>query len=192
MNPDYGHIGFLWGTIHQMCRRLRPDGLFCRPGASSYLQKALAAKMCRVFEWSSGCSTIWFASRAYEVVAIEHDLGWVEWVAHRLAALDGVRAECRYVPVLTDEQLRDFCWRADWKYYEVLGRAPARPQFRDYIAAIDGFEDQYFDVIAIDGRKRLGCLLHGVSKLKAGGVVLLDDSNRPRYSQCSELLSEWT
>ena len=35
----------------------------------------------RVLEWGSGQSTIWWSGRASEVIAIEHDAGWVGVVA---------------------------------------------------------------------------------------------------------------
>ena len=101
-------------------------------------------------------------------------------------------AECRYVPALSDDQLEGFCWETDWRLYKILGYAPRRPQFRDYIAAIDEFEDEYFDIIAIDGRERVACLVHAIPKLRPGGVLVLDDSNRPKYGEFSRLLQEWS
>lgn len=67
-----------------------------------------------------------------------------------------------------------------------------RPQYRDYIGAIDGFADGYFDIIAVDGKERVGCTVHAVPKLKAGGVLVLDDSEREEYEEVFALLSAWS
>jgi predicted O-methyltransferase YrrM len=37
----------------------------------------------RVFEYGSGYSTLWWATRSAEVVAVEHDEAWAEWVRAR-------------------------------------------------------------------------------------------------------------
>lgn len=34
----------------------------------------------RVFEWGSGCSTLWLSERVAAVVAVEHDPGWAAYV----------------------------------------------------------------------------------------------------------------
>lgn len=37
----------------------------------------------RIFEYGSGYSTLWWAHRAAEVVAVEHDAAWADWVRAR-------------------------------------------------------------------------------------------------------------
>lgn len=49
-----------------------------------------------------------------------------------------------------------------------------------YIGAIDEAGGK-FDLIVIDGRRRIECLRRAIPHLKAGGVILLDDSGRHRY-----------
>lgn len=38
-----------------------------------------------------------------------------------------------------------------------------------------------YDVIIVDGRDRVNCCINSVAALKAGGIVVLDDSERPQY-----------
>lgn len=49
-----------------------------------------------------------------------------------------------------------------------------------YVGAIDE-AGGYFDLIVIDGRRRVECLQRAVSHLKSGGIVLFDNSGRHRY-----------
>lgn len=44
--------------------------------------------------------------------------------------------------------------------------------------------DKTFDVIVVDGRHRIDCMMSSLSALSDRGVVLLDDSSRDRYSEC--------
>jgi hypothetical protein len=40
---------------------------------------------------------------------------------------------------------------------------------------------QPFDVVIVDGRDRVNCVKQAINKLTERGVIILDDSNRPRY-----------
>lgn len=46
--------------------------------------------------------------------------------------------------------------------------------------------DQLFDVIIIDGRDRVNCIKQAINKLSDQGVMILDDSARPWYSEAFE------
>ncbi|MDP3906898.1 class I SAM-dependent methyltransferase [Novosphingobium sp.] len=50
----------------------------------------------------------------------------------------------------------------------------------DYIGAIAEAGGQ-FDLIVVDGRRRIECLERAIPFLKPGGIVLFDDSGRKRY-----------
>lgn len=50
-----------------------------------------------------------------------------------------------------------------------------------YIAAIKRYPDNFFDVVVVDGREREACLLAAMPKVKPGGKLFLDDSQRERY-----------
>ena len=38
-----------------------------------------------------------------------------------------------------------------------------------------------FDLVVVDGRARVACLQHAAKRLAPGGIVLFDDTQRPRY-----------
>jgi hypothetical protein len=62
--------------------------------------------------------------------------------------------------------------------------------FRNYVEAIDSDPDDFFDVILVDGRARCACLEHAQSKLKPGGLLILDDSARSIYQYAMAAI-EW-
>lgn len=49
-----------------------------------------------------------------------------------------------------------------------------------YVGAIDEAGGK-FDLIVIDGRRRIDCLERAIPHLAAGGIILFDDSGRRRY-----------
>jgi hypothetical protein len=48
--------------------------------AIEFIKRRLKPEM-RVFEWGSGASTLWWAARVKQVVAVEHHQGWYEMVS---------------------------------------------------------------------------------------------------------------
>ena len=53
--------------------------------------------------------------------------------------------------------------------------------FADYVSRIDQFDEGTFDAVLVDGRARSACLLRAWPKIRKGGVLVLDNSERPRY-----------
>ena len=47
-----------------------------------------------------------------------------------------------------------------------------------YATFIDSFPDHSFDLIVIDGRARAACIQHAIRKVKKGGYLLIDNSER--------------
>lgn len=48
---------------------------------------------------------------------------------------------------------------------------------------------EQYHVIIVDGRDRVNCLRNSLSALRPDGVMVLDDSNRPRYSEGIEFMT---
>jgi protein-L-isoaspartate O-methyltransferase len=59
----------------------------------------------------------------------------------------------------------------------------------DYSRAIQSTKQKY-DVLVVDGRDRVRCILYGLDCLTESGVVILDDSQRSRYSEALAYLKE--
>ncbi len=66
-----------------------------------------------------------------------------------------------------------------------------KKEFWDYFHVADDYQDEYFDFILVDGRARVACLLNSIPKLKSGGLMILDNSDRPSYGLAFEALKDW-
>jgi len=129
----------------------RPDG---RPlpwmnyPVIAFLEERLN-KSHRVFEYGSGYSTLFFASLAKEVVAVEHDRQWYTEIEKKLADNASLlHCELDY----------------DGKYCRAITEAKGP-----------------FDLVVVDGRDRVNCMLQARLCLTENGVVILDDAQREQY-----------
>jgi hypothetical protein len=120
-----------------------------------------------VFEYGSGASTVWLARRCRHVVSVEHDVEFTRAIASMLKR-DNISLRLieprRNVPTPQTPSGRRGYEHCDFSAYV------------DGIAAGDGY-----DLIVIDGRARNACLARAQSRLKTGGLIVFDNSNRRRY-----------
>lgn len=125
----------------------------------------------RVFEYGSGASSVWLGRRAAEVHTVEHDAGFAAVMTRVVAAadLDGTVDLLTVPPVDSAAPVTPSQRRGE------AGR-----DYADYVRSIDRV-DGAFDLLVVDGRARVACLRHALPRLAAGGLVLFDDSERPRY-----------
>jgi predicted O-methyltransferase YrrM len=121
-----------------------------------------------VFEFGGGGSTLWFARRTQSVTTVEHDPIWAE----------RVQQELRHASLSNCTLL--------------LRECRSETGFQGYVAAIDQFPDSHFDVILIDGRMRSVCLPRAFVKVRPGGLVMLDDSDRDCYRSAIDRLPSWS
>jgi hypothetical protein len=127
----------------------------------------------RVFEFGSGASTLWLASRVDEVHTVEHHAGF----AARM------RPEFATHPHVTLHQVE-----ARWSTRPGVPSGKAGHEgldFADYVAAIDRVGGR-FDLIVIDGRARAACLRAAIPHLAADGLIVYDNSGRRRYRSAIE------
>lgn len=135
---------------------------------------ALPAKA-RVFEFGCGGSTLWLEDRGARITSVEHDRQWYALI----------RAAARS----SETTLRLVEPSADGRFTSV--EAPG--QFFDaYVAAADGLDPASQDLVIVDGRARVECALRAASKVRPGGWLMLDDSNRDRYRAVHEALHGWS
>jgi hypothetical protein len=107
----------------------------------------------RVFEYGGGGSTLWFLDRGAEVVTVEHHHAWAE-------------------------SLRSAASHSRWTLLERGGG----DDFQSYVRAIDGYADDWFDIVLVDGRERVSCMKAALTKVKPGGLLIVDDSDRACYA----------
>jgi len=106
----------------------------------------------RIFEYGSGNSTLYFTGRGAEVYSVEHHKGWYETVKTRIK-----NPERLYYRSLEQKEEAD-----------LYVRAAAEPTLK-------------YDAVIVDGRYRKRCLFESINHLTEGGVVILDNSDRPYY-----------
>lgn len=147
--------------------------------AICFLEDYLTKDM-RVFEWGSGASTIFFTTRARQVISIEHSLEWFKTIGAAIA-YRGLEEPCE------DGIVREVSLRLrspeDGFDPDFASRQPGYEtvNFKYYVEEINRHSDEASDLILVDGRARCACLKAAQPKLKPGGVLMLDDSARSIY-----------
>lgn len=81
----------------------------------------------------------------------------------------------------------------DW-FLRVAEKAPQnttvveRPRGIEYLAEIES--RGLFDVVVIDGRDRVACVVHAIPQLSQQGIIVWDNSDRAKYQPGFDTLSE--
>ena len=115
----------------------------------------------KVMEFGCGASTVWFSTNYdCELISIEHDTNWF----NKINNLVGENKNTNLI----------------LKPSNVIGNSDLLQH--SYASECDRFDDEYFDVILIDGRSRVDCFKHCERTLKKGGIMILDNSEREEYS----------
>jgi predicted O-methyltransferase YrrM len=120
----------------------------------------------RVLELGSGRSTVWLAKRTGSVLAFEDNEHWLERARALLAERGLDNVELRALPV---------------------------ERFVPEVAALG---DEAFDLVVVDFLEspqadRVEAVGAARPKLRPGGYLLLDDSDRPAYAEAFDLLEGW-
>jgi predicted O-methyltransferase YrrM len=148
--------------------------------AIDWLNDFLRPSMC-VFEFGAGGSTLFLAKRASQIWSVEHDESFYEIVQKRLDGLSQQSCELMLrKPVPCLDRSVEFASYQD-RYKGMC--------FESYVKSIDRRPDRSLDLVLVDGRARLACVRRAVPKVKPGGVIMLDNSDRPSYAEAADLLS---
>lgn len=126
-----------------------------------------------VLEYGGGGSTAWLEDLGASVLVIEHNSDWADRLKESLAS---DRVEVRFIPP------------------QVNGSVVSAAEdgfFDDYVAEVEAVSDGTLDLVIVDGRARVACGLAAASKVRVGGMLLLDDSDRVRYASLHEELATW-
>lgn len=161
------------------------------PAAIRILDHLLTPHMTGL-EYGSGKSTLYFSSRVKELHSIEHFELWYNLVKESLEKQNIRNVNYQLIkPSMqaTSKTERDYCMnKFDNRSFPKVNKEEI---FKDYIKFINSFADEYFDFILIDGRARECILPLAISKLKQGGFLILDNSDRKRYHKSTGLLYNW-
>lgn len=147
-------------------------------GAIDFIQSRLVKDM-RVFEYGSGGSTLFWLKHEAHLTSIEHDPTWYYKLRDhylRHSSLDYRLVQAEYTGRGNlDPSDPDICASSDELFQA--------HSFCNYCSQIDEFPDEWFDIVLIDGRARASCIKHSCNKVKIGGLLVLDNSDREYYLQ---------
>jgi predicted O-methyltransferase YrrM len=147
-----------------------------------FLRKVLNKQM-TVFEYGTGGSTLFFLNHVGKLYSVEHDEQWFDHVKNIINGKDiKKQVTINFIPPQSDNlnQSNSF---DNPEYYHSSDRNFLGMSFEKYVKNIEKYPDQYFDLISIDGRARNSCLMHSINKLKKGGHLILDNSDRNHYTK---------
>lgn len=104
-----------------------------------------------VFEYGSGNSTSYYASKVKEVHTVEHDVTWFDKVKNKMPNNVTINHE-------------------ELEYGGNYSKKSSLSQIE-------------YDVIIVDGRDRVNCMINSMNSLSVNGVLVLDDSEREAYKE---------
>ena len=142
-----------------------PERPWIVPSAIGFLRRRMRSDW-SVLELGAGRSTAWFARRAGRVISLEDNEFWAEQTRERLRELGVENVELRQLAV------------------------------DGFAAEVEGLPDGSFDLVVMDFLEapavtRVDVLKPAMNKVRPGGLLLLDDSDRAGYGEAFELLDGW-
>ncbi|BFM39484.1 hypothetical protein [Synechocystis sp. LKSZ1] len=147
--------------------------------AIDFLEKNLNKDM-RVYEYGMGGSTLFFAKRVKEIISVEHDKKWFNLVEENIKKKGYSNWKGYLIEAETSVKNVDIN-ASDPDSYTSEDENFKERTFKNYAMSIDNYPDQYFDLVLIDGRARPSCFKHAYKKVKSGGIIMLDNSDRDYY-----------
>lgn len=155
-------------------------------GSVDWLKNFLRSDM-RGFEWGSGRSTVFFARRTAGLVSVEHKAKWFRRVSATLARNGLCNVEHLFRPPNPSGQpspLRP-------PILDELDFRP-KPELAAYADAILDYPAESFDYVCVDGRARVECAMNALDRLRPGGALILDNSERAKYRPIFAVLAGWS
>jgi hypothetical protein len=145
----------------------------------------------RVFEYGTGGSTVFFAERVKEVISTEHDPLWLEKVSGCLRNLEYQNWYSHLIEPKVDSLFANKSPSEPDDYISTDEGFKGK-SFQEYVLSIDQYPNQYFDLVLVDGRARPSCIKQAIPKIKPGGFLVLDNSDRAYYlEKVQTYLNDW-
>ncbi len=144
-----------------------------------------------VYEYGSGGSTLFLADLCKVLHSVEYDFSWYNKVIKEIEARGILNCDLSFVePEEKINENRVLCFVSLGMNisYSSKSKKYENKSFMKYVQSIDRFEDNFFDLIVVDGRSREACIVHSISKVKLGGYILLDNSERLWYESGVRIL----
>jgi len=156
--------------------------------AGAWLESYLKPRM-SVFEYGSGGSTIFFSKRVNNLISVEHDKYWYSKVSSMISK-EGI-SNCQYLLFEPEKMISGEMPSYDCKSYTSKGTEYTGMSFKNYVKSIENYPDGSFDLVLVDGVARPSCILSALSKIRSGGYLMLDNSERSHYRDAISLLADY-
>lgn len=166
-------------------RRMHKSAPWLSPTSILFFKKYLEKDMVGA-EFGSGSSTLFFAPRISKLYSVEHNEEWYHLINEKLTGINCSNVDYRFVvqndksdfvdDVFDLEEKRDFEIRRDYV---------------NYFRALNDIQDHSLDFAIVDGRARTECCHEILPKIKKGGILILDNSERKRYELVFEQLKDY-
>jgi len=188
-NPKIGKffIPWLFSNLNPHKNNIKDKTIWITFESKMWLEKFLKPNM-TIFEYGSGGSTIFFTNRVKNLISVEHDMDWHKNIK-KILEKNEIK-NCEYI-LSKPQKINDIENQNFSDYKKFLSEEYPNFSFESYVKNIDKFQDQNFDLIFIDGRSRPACIFHSLNKVKRGGIIMLDNSERAHYQLGKKLLSNW-
>lgn len=149
--------GYIGARLNQMIyEKLHPDLPWLTRDAIDRLA-SLIRKEHVGLEFGSGRSTAWFADRCRFLTSVEHNRVWYQKVSGQLR-----QQHLNNVEYLLLEEDAD---------------AGDETTSSDYVKVICRFPEQSLDFVLVDGIYRANCACESVTRVRPGGILILDNAN---------------
>lgn len=174
---------------YKLFKLFHPESPWLSQTAILFFEQYLTKEMVG-FEYGSGFSTLFYSKKVKHIVAVEHHKEWYDLIQKKLTERQANNVEYVFMPTdknTVGQKLPDFYKKNNLS----INDFSYRKEYYSYFEYIKQYEDAFFDFIIIDGRARVECTFNAISKLKSGGLLILDNSERKRYAPVFELLKNW-
>lgn len=154
---NFGHWSLAYITnriLWELYQRRNIDKPWLTPAANVLLDTLILPSDIGL-EWGSGRSTCWFAERLEHLTSVEDNPKWYEQTKKQITDLGLVNVTYKLLMVEQEEHV----------------------QTSAYVRVCDDFEDKLFGFVLIDGSERDACAHAVISKIKRGGLLVIDNIN---------------
>ena len=134
-----------------------------------------------IFEYGSGNSSQYWLNNKKMLVSIEHSRDVYDAMKPKLVGI----LDYKLVEPEIQNEGQEFDPLSSKNYQSTRFKGYS---FERYVKSINSYNDEFFDTIIVNGRARASCMFHSISKLKPGGMLILDNSDREYYLTDIKLL----
>ena len=152
--------------------------------AIKYLESRITANS-NIFEYCSGGSSQYWLKKHNKLVSVEHSKDFYSAISPTLDEILDYK--------LVEPEIHNGFIKEDYSsYLSCQSKSYKGYSFEKYVKSIDSYDNEFFDTIFINGRARVSCVFHSISKLKPGGMLVLSNSDGKYYKNViNYLLAKW-